>query len=270
MALPLRMGLFAIIFVAVVMIGSRMYDMVGQIMRGEELSAVAPANAEEAAHDEKKADEKKPEEKKAETAPTPITPPPVEEKKAEAAPAAATPAAPPPAAAPAADAHAATPAPASAPDVTSAPAANPDDVLDGPDLTESEIEVLKHLSERRKELDKKAHEMDQRETLLNLTEQRVDKKITDLKQMQEDIRKVLGDADAQHVKQVASMVKIYETMKPKDAAKIFENMDMPTLVEVASRMKESKAAPVLAAMNAEKAKELSAALMTKKPLPQAP
>jgi flagellar motility protein MotE (MotC chaperone) len=55
-------------------------------------------------------------------------------------------------------------------------------------------------------------------------------------------------------------VKIYETMKPKDAARIFEQLDMPVLLGVLERMKEMKSSAILAAMDASKAKAATMAL----------
>ena len=56
------------------------------------------------------------------------------------------------------------------------------------------------------------------------------------------------------------MVKLYETMKPRDAATIFNDLDMPVLLQVVDRMKEAKAAPVLAAMQPDKARDVTAQL----------
>src|SRR4029077_19467569 len=56
------------------------------------------------------------------------------------------------------------------------------------------------------------------------------------------------------------LVKVYEAMKPRDAATIFNDLDMPVLLQVADRMKEAKAAPILAAMQPDKARELTARL----------
>ena len=56
------------------------------------------------------------------------------------------------------------------------------------------------------------------------------------------------------------MVKLYEMMKPRDAATIFNDLEMPVLLQVVDRMKEAKAAPVLAAMQPDKARDLTAKL----------
>jgi flagellar motility protein MotE (MotC chaperone) len=46
-------------------------------------------------------------------------------------------------------------------------------------------------------------------------------------------------------------------MKPKDAARIFEKLDMETLLLVAERMKERKLAPIMAKMDPTKAKDIT-------------
>jgi flagellar motility protein MotE (MotC chaperone) len=49
-------------------------------------------------------------------------------------------------------------------------------------------------------------------------------------------------------------------MKPKDAARIFEQLDMETLLLVAEPMKERKLAPIMAQMNPTKAMEITVEL----------
>jgi flagellar motility protein MotE (MotC chaperone) len=56
------------------------------------------------------------------------------------------------------------------------------------------------------------------------------------------------------------LVKLYEAMRPRDAATIFNDLEMPVLLQVVDRMKEAKAAPVLAAMQPDKARDLTAKL----------
>ncbi len=57
-------------------------------------------------------------------------------------------------------------------------------------------------------------------------------------------------------------MKVYEGMKPRDAATIFNDLDMNVLLGVVDRMKDRKAAPVLAAMQPDKARELTTKLAT--------
>jgi flagellar motility protein MotE (MotC chaperone) len=57
-----------------------------------------------------------------------------------------------------------------------------------------------------------------------------------------------------------SMVKLYEAMKPRDAAAIFNDLSMQVLLQVMDRMKDAKAAAVLAAMSPDKARDVTGAL----------
>jgi len=59
---------------------------------------------------------------------------------------------------------------------------------------------------------------------------------------------------------IKRLVKVYETMKPKDAARIFDQLQLDTLLDVVSLMKESKTALILAAMESRRARELTLAL----------
>ena len=56
-------------------------------------------------------------------------------------------------------------------------------------------------------------------------------------------------------------------MKPKDAARIFEELDMAVLLDVIERMKERKTAPILAQMNPRRAKAITLELAQRRGLP---
>ncbi|MEX2630670.1 MAG: hypothetical protein WD341_12095 [Tistlia sp.] len=134
-------------------------------------------------------------------------------------------------------------------------------------MSDQEIELLQALSERRLQLDRRAAEVEQRAALLSAAESKIDEKIGRLESLQAQIEALLVAYDEQEDKQVESLVKIYESMKPKDAARIFEELEMDVLLSVVERMKERKAAPVLAAMNAERAQEVTQELATRRDLP---
>lgn len=135
------------------------------------------------------------------------------------------------------------------------------------DLSESEIEVLQKLVERRDALEKRKKELDMRDNLLRASEARIDKKITKLKEIESTIQDLLKQYDDQQLKKLKSLVSIYEKMKPKDAARIFNSLDMEVLLDVSGLMKESKLAAILGKMNGERAKELTVELATRKQLP---
>lgn len=155
------------------------------------------------------------------------------------------------------------PVAAQAPKADSAPAINGDD--SGPSA--SELQVLQSLAKRRDELAGRERSLDMREAMLKAAEQRVDQKIARLAALQADIQKLVHQNDEAEDARIRSLVKVYEAMKPQDAARIFEKLDRGVLLDVAERMKEAKMAPILAAMEPASAQAITVALATRRKLP---
>jgi flagellar motility protein MotE (MotC chaperone) len=135
-------------------------------------------------------------------------------------------------------------------------------------VTDSELDILQKLSDRRAELDRRSRQLDTREKLLQATENRIESKIVDLKEIQNTISKLLKKHDKEKETKMRSVVKIYEKMKPKDAARIFEELEMPILLDVVERMREAKTAPIIAKMTPGKAKAVTSALAYRRALPK--
>lgn len=134
-------------------------------------------------------------------------------------------------------------------------------------LTPAEIDLLQQLAERRQVLESREQEFELRTGLLAAAESRIDKKVEELKVLRETISGLIKTFDAQQDAKLLSLVKIYENMKPKEAARIFEALEMDTLLEVAERMKERKLAPIMAKMDPEKARDMTVELSRLRQLP---
>lgn len=133
-----------------------------------------------------------------------------------------------------------------------------------PIFTQNEVDVLEKLSARRQAIDNREHDVELRENLLKAAEDRIDKKIAEMKALQNDVQGMLEKIDEQDDAKIKSLVKIYETMKPKDAARIFEQLEMPILLKVVQSMKESKVAAVMEVMDSGKAKALTDAIAARR------
>ncbi|WP_181163010.1 MotE family protein [Emcibacter nanhaiensis] len=131
----------------------------------------------------------------------------------------------------------------------------------------SEVQLLQELADRREVLEQRAKEMDIREKLLEATENRIDQKIASLKKIEAQIQALLKTHDEREQAQLDSLVKTYTAMKPKDAARIFDNLDMDILINIIEKMNEKKVAPILAKMSPQTAKELTVELATRRQLP---
>lgn len=123
--------------------------------------------------------------------------------------------------------------------------------------TQSELDLLQNLTKRREELDEREKELDLKSKVLEATEKRINDKVTEMKALQADLTKVVAEYNKHQDAEIMSLVKIYENMKPLDAAAIFNEMDMPILLEVIDKMSERKVAPVLAGMDPKRAKDVT-------------
>ena len=135
------------------------------------------------------------------------------------------------------------------------------------DVSPTEIRMLEDLLERRTQLEAWERDIDMREKLLAATESRIDDKIDRLKGINDSIEGLVKQFNDREDEKITSLVKIYETMKPKDAARIFNELDLEILIEVLHRMREAKAALVIAKMNSARAKEITMELAVRNSLP---
>lgn len=194
---------------------------------------------------------------------------------APAAPAAAPAAATPAATAPATTTPAAATTPATGTTQQAAttgtePAAAPAPAADPLDFTDEEVEVLQQLAKRREELELRSRQLDEREAMVAAAEQRMEQKMAELKALQSTVEGLLAKRSQQEEADLLKLVQTYEKMKPKDAAAIFEEMDMDLLGDLVSRMKVGRAAPILALVSPTKVKELTLELAQKNALPFQP
>ena len=132
----------------------------------------------------------------------------------------------------------------------------------------SEVDVVNSLSKRRRELDARDSQLAIQANMITAAEARVDSKIAQLKQLQAQINALLVQHDDAQKAQIASLVKTYSTMKPKDAARIFNSLPESVLVPVAHDMKPDVLALVMANMNSDSAKDLTMRLANKLALPE--
>jgi len=132
----------------------------------------------------------------------------------------------------------------------------------------AEVDVLTSLSKRRAELDAREQDQTLHENLIDAAEKRVDGRIADLKQLESEIRALLGQRDDAAQKQLDSLVKTYSSMKPKDAARIFNALNDEILIPVAAAMKPDVLGAILAQMQADAAQKLTVKLADRLKLPE--
>ena len=120
--------------------------------------------------------------------------------------------------------------------------------------------VLGRLQDRRKELENRSRELDMRENLIKAAEKRLEAKVAELKDIESRIKAASGDRDLSETQRFKGIVDMYENMKPKEAARIFERLDMKILVKVSTAMKPRSMSEILAQMSADAAERLTVEL----------
>ncbi|MBA5779297.1 hypothetical protein H2509_19375 [Stappia sp. F7233] len=137
---------------------------------------------------------------------------------------------------------------------------------DGPPSTleiggsSAERKVLESLGDRRRELDDREKKFDLREQLLKATEERVQERLKKLAEAEARLKAAETAKQKKAKEELQSLVIMYESMKAKDAARIFDRLDLDILMRVAGQMKPRKMADVLARMAPEAAERLTVAL----------
>ena len=124
------------------------------------------------------------------------------------------------------------------------------------DTSPAQKALLERLQDRRKELDARARDLELRENLIKEAEQRLEARMNELRVL-ENPAAAENPADSPKMK---NLVVMYEGMKPKEAARIFEKLDLVVLVGIAKAMKPAKLAEVLAVMNPDAAQKLTVEL----------
>jgi flagellar motility protein MotE (MotC chaperone) len=133
-------------------------------------------------------------------------------------------------------------------------------------LTKAEIDVLRQLAKRRDELDARAKTLDDRDALLKATEQKIAEEVKQMQQMKAEYEQAKTARDDAAEANMRRLVTVYESMKPEEAARIFETMEGAVLLDVVTRMGERRLAPILAQMSPAKAQALTIAMANRRTL----
>lgn len=153
----------------------------------------------------------------------------------------------------------AAPKPDAAPDKGAAPpaadGAPPD--MPKPSLSPGERAVLESLQQRRQELETRAREMEVRDSLLKAAEKRIELRLQELKELEARLTGAANKKDEAEVAKFKSLVSMYENMKAKDAAKVFDRLNMRVLIEVVNAMNPRRMSDILGQMTPEVAERLT-------------
>src|SRR6266700_1404366 len=126
-----------------------------------------------------------------------------------------------------------------------------------PQVSASERAILERLQARRQEIESRQREIDIRESLLKSAEKRIENKVEEMKAVESRISATQAEQKAAEAQRMKGLITTYEGMKPKDAARVFDRLEMGVLIEIASQIAPRKMSDILGLMSPEAAERLT-------------
>ena len=124
-------------------------------------------------------------------------------------------------------------------------------------VSASERAILERLQSRRQELEARAREIDIRESLLKAAEKKAESRVEELKGVESRIATATEQKTEAEAARFKGIITMYESMKPKDAAKVFDRLEMSVLYQIASQIAPRKMSDILGLMSPEAAERLT-------------
>ena len=87
--------------------------------------------------------------------------------------------------------------------------------------------------------------------------------LSELKETEQRIKVATEQRDDAEAARFKSLVTMYENMKPRDAAKIFNGLDSDVLIEISSKIKPQQMADIMARMSPNVAQHLTVELASR-------
>jgi len=140
-----------------------------------------------------------------------------------------------------------------------APAAGPEGLPEplSPTAGDAALAAEPFLAERRA-LARQREALNVRQLAIEVAEQRLRALLDELTGLKSEVEMRLDELEAGDEARLGRLVEIYEKMRPKDAARIFDELDFAILVPLALEMSARKLAPIVAEMTPETARRLTA------------
>ena len=134
---------------------------------------------------------------------------------------------------------------------------------DGRIASPGERAIIERLKQRSKELDQRSRNLDMRENLLKAAEKRVEVRVQELKDLEQKVKKQTGVRDKSEQEHFKGLVEMYSAMRPQDAARIFDKLDIDIQVEVAGAIQPRIMSAIMAKMTPDAAQRLTVELASR-------
>lgn len=133
-------------------------------------------------------------------------------------------------------------------------------------LDENQIKVLLALAKKGKNIKETEQEADveKQKKIIELAQENLNKRIEELEKVKKGIESKKEELTKDEKQNVTNMAKIYETMKPTQAADILNKLELTSLIQIIKHMNQKKAAAIVSSMEATKARQLTLEILKSK------
>jgi len=128
-------------------------------------------------------------------------------------------------------------------------------------------EVLQSLNRERELIDKQRDDLESRKSELSLAKEKLEVEKQALLELKAEIEDLLSRAKAAQTEDLDRLIAFYENMKPAEAARIMDDLDIEVTILVLAQMKPRTAAPILAKMSPVRARAVSKIILERSQLP---
>lgn len=128
-------------------------------------------------------------------------------------------------------------------------------------------QLLQSVRQERALIAKQKAALADRAAKLDLAKQEVDTETKRLSELKDTVQALLKKATTQHSADVDRLVKLYQSMKPVDAAAMLNSVDMEVAVMVLATMNERNAAQIMSKMAPDRVQAVSKIILERSKLP---
>jgi len=129
---------------------------------------------------------------------------------------------------------------------------------------ELDLEIIKDVEKRNKELDLKEEKLKREKERIDTMKSDLDAQISELKALQAKIDEQIKLRDDLQKKSIKKLAKTYSAMPPENAAALIQQIDKSIAIRVLGAMRERSAGKILAVIPPKLASTLSEGLVRKK------
>ena len=136
-----------------------------------------------------------------------------------------------------------------------------------PNQCETPEEVLQSLSRERDLIAAQRDDLESRKSELALAREKLEIEKAALLELKSDIEALLARVKAAETEDLDRLIGFYQNMKPAEAARIMDDLDIEVTILVLAKMKPRIAAPILAKMSPVRARAVSKIILERSQLP---